>query len=108
MNLFAEIVVAASSVFLIGLAGIMFVKPSVMVRFIVSFASSARAHYTEMFFRLLVRRQNFVIQEIRVFEGAPGRILVPYTQPYDSDGMQSPVIPGYRAKIRKIKLLRSS
>lgn len=53
MNLFAEIVVAAFSVLLIGLAGVMFVKPAVIVRFIMSFAGSARAHYTEMFFRLL-------------------------------------------------------
>ena len=53
MNLFAEIVVFASSVFLIGLAGVMFVKPVGIERFILSFASSARAHYTEMFFRLL-------------------------------------------------------
>ena len=53
MNLFAEIVVAASSVFLIVLACVMFVKPAVTERFIVSFASSARAHCTEMFLRLL-------------------------------------------------------
>lgn len=53
MNLFAEIVVAASSVFLMGLAGVMIVKPAMTERFILSFASSARAHYTEMFFRLL-------------------------------------------------------
>ena len=53
MNLFAEIVVATSCVFLIALAGVMFVNPAVTQRFIVSFASSARAHYTEMFFRLL-------------------------------------------------------
>jgi hypothetical protein len=53
MNLLAEIVVAASSLFLIALAFIMFVKPAMTERFIMSFASSKRAHYTEMFFRLL-------------------------------------------------------
>ena len=52
MNLFSEIVVAASCLYLIGLAGVIFVKPAVAQRFIVSFASSARAHYIEMFFRL--------------------------------------------------------
>ncbi|MBN1471231.1 MAG: hypothetical protein JW925_05590 [Syntrophaceae bacterium] len=53
MNLFAEIVVSASSAFLIGLAGVVFFKPAMTKRFILSFASSARAHYIEMFFRLL-------------------------------------------------------
>jgi hypothetical protein len=53
MGFLAEIVVIASSLFLIGLAGVMFVKPAVTERFILSFASSARAHYIEMFFRLL-------------------------------------------------------
>jgi hypothetical protein len=53
MNLFAEIVVTVYSLFLIALACVIFVKRAATERFIVSFASSARAHYTEMFLRLL-------------------------------------------------------
>ena len=53
MSRLAQIVVMASSLFLIGLASVMFVIPAVTERFILSFASSARAHYTEMFVRLL-------------------------------------------------------
>lgn len=53
MRQIAEIVVAASGVFLIGLGGVMLVKPAVTERFIMSFASSQKAHFTEMFFRLV-------------------------------------------------------
>jgi hypothetical protein len=49
----AEIVVTASGLFLIGLGAVMLVKPAVTERFITSFASSRKAHFTEMFFRLL-------------------------------------------------------
>ena len=54
MILLAEIVVAGFGIFLIGLAGIEFVVPALVERFFRSFASSARAHYTEQAFRLLI------------------------------------------------------
>lgn len=53
LALLAEIVVAASGLFLIGFAGLMLVNPAMPERFIMSFASSRRAHFTEMIFRLL-------------------------------------------------------
>lgn len=40
--------------FLIGLAGVVFVKPALAERFFKLFASSARAHYTEQAVRLLI------------------------------------------------------
>lgn len=53
MRQIAEIVVTTSGLFLIGLGGVMLVKPAITERFITSFASSRKAHFTEMFFRLL-------------------------------------------------------
>lgn len=53
MHLIAEIVVTAAGLFLIGLGGVMLIKPAVTERFITSFASSRKAHFTEMSFRLL-------------------------------------------------------
>jgi hypothetical protein len=52
--LLAGIVVAGFGVFLIGLAVLAFVRPALVERFIGLFASSARAHYTEQAFRLLI------------------------------------------------------
>lgn len=49
----AEIVVAASGVFLIGLGSVMLIKPAITERFITSFASSRKAHFLEMSVRLL-------------------------------------------------------
>lgn len=49
----AEIVVIASSLFMIGFGVITLVRPSATEHFIGSFASSRKAHLTEMFFRLL-------------------------------------------------------
>ena len=54
MILLAGIVVAGFGRFMIGLAAVEFVKPALVERFIRSFASSARAHYTEQSFRLLM------------------------------------------------------
>jgi hypothetical protein len=54
MSHFAEVVVAGFSVLFIGIGSVMFVRPVLFERFICSFASSARAHYTEMSFRLLL------------------------------------------------------
>jgi hypothetical protein len=54
MSLLAGIVIVGFGIFLIGLAGLVFVKPALAERFFKSFASSARAHYTEQAFRLLI------------------------------------------------------
>lgn len=53
MRQIAEIVVTASGVFLIGLGAVMLIRPAITERFIMSFAGSRKAHFTEMFFRLL-------------------------------------------------------
>jgi len=53
VSLLSGIVVLAFSLFLIGLAGIIAARPSLAERFLASFASSARAHYTEQASRLL-------------------------------------------------------
>ena len=54
MTRLPQIVVIASGLFMVGLAILIFIKPAVTERFILSFASSARAHYIEMCFRLLL------------------------------------------------------
>lgn len=54
MNLMAAFVVVTFAVFLIGMASVVFIRPAVAERFFVSFASSARTHYTEQVVRLLV------------------------------------------------------
>ncbi|MDO8836095.1 MAG: hypothetical protein Q7V01_10890 [Vicinamibacterales bacterium] len=48
------VVVVGFCVFLIGLAVVIVAKPSAAERFLMSFASSAPAHYTEQALRLLV------------------------------------------------------
>jgi hypothetical protein len=54
MTQFAAVVIGGFSLLFIGIGSVMFVKPVLFERFISSFASSARAHYTEMSFRLLL------------------------------------------------------
>jgi hypothetical protein len=54
ISFLSGIVVVSSCVFLIGLAAVVATKPSLAERFLTSFASSARAHYTEQGLRLLV------------------------------------------------------
>ena len=54
MSLLAGIVVGASSLLLMGLGLVMLLKPVMTEAFIMGFANSARAHYTEMCFRLLL------------------------------------------------------
>jgi hypothetical protein len=54
MSVLAGIVVVACGLFLIGVTGIVFAKPALAERFLMSFASSARAHYVEQACRLLV------------------------------------------------------
>jgi hypothetical protein len=54
VSLLSGIVVVGFCVFLIGLAVVIATRPSLAERFLSSFASSARAHYTEQGSRLLV------------------------------------------------------
>ena len=53
MILLSGIVVVAGGLFFIGLTGVVFAKPALAERFLMSFASSARAHYVEQACRLL-------------------------------------------------------
>jgi len=54
MTLLAGIVVVACGLCLIGFTCIIFVRPTPAKRFLMSFASSARAHYIELACRLLL------------------------------------------------------
>lgn len=54
INLVASVIVVTFGLFLIGLTGVVFAKPALAEKFFMSFASSARAHYTEQAFRLLI------------------------------------------------------
>jgi len=54
MTLLAGIVVVACGLALIAFTAVVFAKPALAERFLMSFASSTRAHYVEMAFRLLV------------------------------------------------------
>ena len=53
-SLLAGVVVVTFGLSLIGLTGIVFASPALAERFFMSFASSARAHYVEQSFRLLI------------------------------------------------------
>lgn len=46
--------IVAFGLFLIGLTGVIFATPALAERFVMSFASSARAHYVEQTLRLLI------------------------------------------------------
>ena len=54
MSSLAAIAVVAFGLFLVGLATMVFARPAVVERFLMSFASSARAHYVEQAFRFLI------------------------------------------------------
>lgn len=54
MNAVAGAILVAFGLFLMGLAVVVFAKPATAERFFLSFASSARAHYTEQVVRLLI------------------------------------------------------
>lgn len=54
MNGVAGAILVAFGLFLVGLTVVVFAKPAVAERFFTSFASSARAHYTEQVIRLLI------------------------------------------------------
>jgi hypothetical protein len=53
MEVLSGMLVAAFGIFLIGLAVLSAIKPQLAERFLGSFASSARAHYTEQALRLI-------------------------------------------------------
>ena len=53
MELLAGVVVVAAGLGLLGLAVVIVVRPPLAVRFLESFASSARAHYVEQVSRLI-------------------------------------------------------
>jgi hypothetical protein len=48
------VVVVAFGLVLIAFAGVVFARPAIAERFLMHFASSARAHYVEQAFRLLI------------------------------------------------------
>jgi hypothetical protein len=54
MSVIAAIVVVTFAVLLIGFTGVAFMQPALAQRFLMLFASSARAHYVEQVCRLLV------------------------------------------------------
>lgn len=54
VSLLAALIVGGFGLFLIGLSGVVFVRREIAERFVMSFASSARAHYSEQIVRLLV------------------------------------------------------
>ena len=54
MSQVAAVLVAAFGLLLIALTGVAFAKPAIAERFLMRFASSARTHYVEQIFRLLI------------------------------------------------------
>ena len=54
MSLVAAIVVIVFGLLLIAFTGVAFAQPAVAERFLIRFASSARAHYVEQGFRILI------------------------------------------------------
>jgi hypothetical protein len=54
LNAIAGAILVAFGLFLIGVTVVVFARPAVAERFFMSFASSARTHYTEQVVRLLV------------------------------------------------------
>ena len=54
LNAVVGAILVAFGLFLVGLTVVVFVRPAVAERFFMSFASSARAHYTEQVVRLLI------------------------------------------------------
>ncbi len=63
MNLAAAVVVVTFGLFLIGLTGVVFIRPAVAERFFRAFASSAKAHYTEQAFRLMIGASLVVLSQ---------------------------------------------
>ncbi len=55
--------VVTFGLFLIGLTGVVFMRPAVAERFLRAFASSAKAHYTEQAFRLMIGASLVVLSQ---------------------------------------------
>ena len=64
MTLLAGIVVVAVGLALVAFTGVVFARPALAERFLMSFASSARTHYVEMAFRLLFGLSLVVLSPI--------------------------------------------
>ena len=64
MSLVAAFVVVAFGLFLIAFTGVVFAKPAVAERFLMLFASSARTHYVEQVFRLLIGAALVVLSPV--------------------------------------------
>lgn len=60
----AELALVAFGLFLIGLACVAIAKPAIAERFLASFASSAKTHYTEQAFRLLIGASLVVLSPV--------------------------------------------
>jgi hypothetical protein len=54
MSVVAAVVIVAFGLSLIALLGVTFAKPAIAERFLTAFARSARTHYVEQVFRLLI------------------------------------------------------
>ena len=63
MSLVAAIVVVAFGILLISFTGVVLAKPAIAERFLMLFASSARTHYVEQVFRLLVGAALVVLSQ---------------------------------------------
>src|ERR1700723_3444410 len=74
MNAVAGAILVAFGLFLVGLTIVVFAKPAVAERFFMSFASSARAHYTEQVIRLLIGT-SLVIRSAQMWQPKVFRFL---------------------------------
>ena len=74
VNAVAGAILVAFGLFLVGLTIVVFAKPAVAERFFMSFASSARAHYTEQVIRLLIGT-SLVIRSAQMWQPKVFRFL---------------------------------
>jgi hypothetical protein len=80
MSSLAAIIVVVFALFLVGLATLAFARPAAVERFLMSFASTARAHYVEQIFRFLIGASLVVLSpavwQPNVFRFIGGTIAV--------------------------------
>lgn len=74
MTLLAGIVVVAFALVLVGLTVLVFARPALAERFFLSFASSARAHYTEQVVRLVIGA-SLVVRSPVMWQAAMFRLV---------------------------------
>jgi|SRR5579872_1596178 len=67
LNAVAGAILVAFGLFLVGLTVVVFARPTVAERFFMSFASSARAHYTEQVVRLVIG-VSFIIRSLAMWQ----------------------------------------